>query len=36
MRSYIDEQKELTEVFCNKCGRKLIVENGILKEKSNK
>lgn len=33
MRKYIDEQKKEPEaVFCNKCGRKLTVENGILKE----
>ncbi len=33
MRKYIEECKmEITEVFCNKCGKKLVVENGILKE----
>ena len=33
MRKYRDEyKKELTEVVCNKCGRQLKVENGILKE----
>ena len=33
MRKYSDEYKlELTEVVCNKCGRHLVVENGILKE----
>ena len=33
MRKYRDEYKmELTEVICNKCGRQLVVENGILKE----
>lgn len=33
MRKYKDEYKqELTEVVCNKCGRQLKVENGIVKE----
>ncbi|MED9904175.1 MAG: hypothetical protein UFG06_08310 [Lachnospiraceae bacterium] len=33
MRKYKDENKmQLTEVICNKCGRKLTVENGIIKE----
>lgn len=30
MRSY--EEKELKEVCCNRCGRKLKVEGGVLKE----
>ena len=33
MRIYKDEyKKELMEVVCNQCGRRLKVENGILKE----
>lgn len=33
MRKYLDENnRELTSVTCNKCGKKLVVENGILKE----
>ena len=35
MRAYIEkEQKEpeLTKVFCNQCGKELLVEEGILKE----
>lgn len=33
MRRYVDGQdKKLTEVVCNKCGRKLRVEDGYLKE----
>ena len=33
MRKYSDESNtRLEEVFCNKCGRPLKVENGILKE----
>ena len=33
MRIYKDEYKmELAEVVCNKCGRHLVVENGILTE----
>lgn len=33
MRKYQDENKmQLTEVVCNKCGRQLKVENGIIKE----
>lgn len=31
MRVY-SEQKELIEVYCNCCGKKLLVENGFLKE----
>ncbi len=31
MRVYT-EQKELDEAVCNGCGRKLLVENGLLKE----
>lgn len=31
MRVYVDE-KELVTVVCNACGKKLLVENGILKE----
>lgn len=33
MRKYKDKyKKQLKEVVCNKCGRRLKVENGILKE----
>ena len=33
MRKYTDENNmELEQVICNKCGRQLKVENGILKE----
>ncbi len=33
MRKYKDENKmQLEEVICNKCGRLLKVENGIIKE----
>ncbi len=33
MRKYTDENNmELEQVICNKCGRQLRVENGILKE----
>ena len=33
MRKYLDENKmELDSVICNYCGKKLLVENGILKE----
>lgn len=33
MRRYLDEKKtELAAVICNKCGKELMVENGILKE----
>lgn len=31
MRVY-EEEKKLTKVVCNACGKKLLVENGILKE----
>ena len=31
MRVY-EEKKELTEIVCNACGKKMLVENGILKE----
>lgn len=31
MREYT-ENKELTKVVCNACGKNLLVENGILKE----
>lgn len=31
MREY-GEDRELTRVVCNACGKKLLVENGILKE----
>ncbi|MBQ8189673.1 MAG: hypothetical protein IJZ44_07845 [Lachnospiraceae bacterium] len=30
MRVY--NEKQLTKVFCNRCGKELAVENGILKE----
>ncbi len=29
---YNDENNELIEVICNRCGKKLVVENGIIKE----
>lgn len=33
MRKYLDEKNdELISVFCNNCGKELLVENGILKE----
>lgn len=33
MRRYEEgQEKRLTEVVCNKCGRKLLVENGYLRE----
>ena len=35
MRLYEEKEQqgtELVEVFCNQCGRKLLVEEGILKE----
>lgn len=33
MRKYLDEKNnELIHVICNKCGKELLVENGILKE----
>lgn len=33
MRNYIGEEKRiLKEVICNKCGKKIKVENGIVKE----
>lgn len=32
MRRYEIEEKRLTQVVCNKCGRQLKVENGYLKE----
>lgn len=33
MRKYLDENNnELLCVVCNKCGKELLVENGILKE----
>lgn len=33
MRRYESEKKEqLVEVICNQCGKKLLVENGYLKE----
>lgn len=33
MRKYVSvEENKLNEVICNKCGRKLTVENGCLKE----
>ncbi len=31
MREYIEDRK-LTKVVCNACGKNLLVENGILKE----
>ena len=31
MRVY-EEKRELTEIVCNACGKKMLVENGILKE----
>ena len=31
MRVY-EEKKKMTKVVCNACGKKLLVENGILKE----
>ena len=31
MRVY-EEEKKLTKVVCNACGKELLVENGILKE----
>ena len=31
MRIY-EEEKKLSKVVCNACGKKLLVENGILKE----
>lgn len=31
MRVY-EEKKELVETVCNACGKKMLVENGILKE----
>lgn len=32
MRKFREEQKTLCAVICNGCGRKLKVENGVLKE----
>ena len=33
MRKYVDEaKKELLEIYCNKCGKKVTVNNGIVKE----
>ena len=32
MRRYEDGQKKLIKAVCNKCGRTLQVENGLLKE----
>ncbi len=33
MRKYVENtQEQLMEVTCNRCGRKMRVENGILKE----
>ena len=33
MRVYTEQKvRQLTEVVCNCCGKKLLVENGILKE----
>lgn len=32
MRKYGDEKRMLEKVVCNKCGRTLRVENGLLKE----
>lgn len=33
MRKYSDDiKKDLVEVYCNKCGRKAIIDKGIIKE----
>lgn len=35
MREYIDREQmepQLTKVFCNQCGKELVVEDGIVKE----
>ena len=33
MRKYVEEaKKELLEIYCNKCGKKVTVNNGIVKE----
>ena len=32
MRIFSEDQKKISAVICNGCGRKLKVENGILKE----
>lgn len=33
MRKYNDEnKKDLLEIYCNKCGKKITIDNGIVKE----
>ena len=33
MRKYDDNiEKDLLEIYCNKCGKKILLENGIIKE----
>ena len=33
MRKYSDDiKKELAEIYCNKCGKKIITDKGIIKE----
>lgn len=32
MRKYAGNQEQVTEVYCNRCGKKLRVENGIVKD----
>lgn len=33
MKKYLDEaKKDLLEIYCNKCGKKIDVNNGIVKE----
>lgn len=33
MKKYIDESKrDIKEAYCNKCGKELLVENGMIKE----
>ena len=33
MRQYkIQERKEVEKIICNKCGKEIIIENGIMKE----